>query len=41
MDTVCSGTSCLKETRKAAWRATPPEMVVVLPRGLEMGGVRG
>jgi hypothetical protein len=28
MATVCSGTSCLKETRKPAWMAMPPEMVV-------------
>ena len=27
---VCSGTSCLKETRKEAWMAMPPEMAVVL-----------
>ena len=30
MATVCSGTSCLKETRKPAWMAMPPEMVVRL-----------
>ena len=30
METVCSGTSCLKETRKADWRAMEPEMVACL-----------
>lgn len=28
--TVCSGTSCLKDTRKPAWMAMPPEIVVWL-----------
>ena len=29
-DTVCSGTSCLKATRKEAWIAMPPDMAVEL-----------
>ena len=28
--TVCSGTSCLKATKKADWAATPPQMVANL-----------
>lgn len=39
--TVCSGTSCLKETRKPAWIAMPPEMVVWLftVRCVKLGGI--
>ena len=28
--TVCSGTNCLKATKKADWAATPPQMVANL-----------
>jgi ABC-type hemin transport system substrate-binding protein len=31
---VCSGTSCLKATRKPAWIEMPPDMVVVLDRNI-------
>jgi hypothetical protein len=34
IDTVCSGTSCLKATRKPAWIAMPPEIVAVLAHGI-------
>ena len=40
MATVCSGTSCLKETRKPAWIAMPPEMVVRLQSVSTMSRLR-